>query len=680
MYTSDSDADVLDSDAEITQELCVPTQFLKLDDRVGGVLRHGITAPFRFATRSPHPVPRSPKFVENGSLKSTYVLLVDGMDVSGYDPDFDWSRHLPPDVTLRRKEHDKILDLSFKFFTTVFLRIVPTLFLRDMHRALSVSPSCIPPTTPHYSPMLHNALLAVATSFSDDPRIRDPKSRRYFAAAAKSCLEAECKKPDVSLVHALGFLATYSADAGDHILADLYCAMSTRLSEALGLGVDSSALVESGVITKEEMLGRNWAHWAIYSLDIFWAIYFGRDFCGPPSERRAIPVPVVDSELDQIQWHYAPANIPPQPNLLTLTFSASTSLLLIARKIVDVVNGLVRPDNSRQDTIQNDQLITKIDLELNNWKSQLCPELDITLANRSKSTPHRLMLHCMYWLCFILLHRPFFNRRARAIQTSDREIDHVKLCRRAAENIMELLETWRSLYTLRYTPVTMLQVVFSAGTVFLLLSLQATTSIRIAHGSLKVSLSQAELCVKYLFEIGRSWRCATRTGDILRDLLEEKLRPILARRLSHESLAVEVPSDSFSASFRSEPPIIFPSGNTSRPEVQGPEVLPASYTGHSTEWSSRSTAAEADTIRVPDWSQIPSNFFNSSEANTLGAPSTSFPTEDGALLSDSDMAGPGFMLPTFDSFTFAELSEQPSFDNRPRHVYSLEYSQYNFGA
>jgi hypothetical protein len=53
-------------------------------------------------------------------------------------------------------------------------------------------------------------------------------------------------------------------------------------------------------------------------------------------DRPAIP-PFVDVDFDQTPWYHAPANLPAQPNFLSLTFSASTSLLLIARKIVDVV-------------------------------------------------------------------------------------------------------------------------------------------------------------------------------------------------------------------------------------------------------------------------------------------------------------------------------------------------------
>jgi len=67
-------------------------------------------------------------------------------------------------------------------------------------------------------------------------------------------------------------------------------------------------------------------------------------------------------------------------------------------------------------------------IKLNTWKSSLSPEVDIGIASRPTATPHRLMLHLTYWWLFILLHRPFFHRRAKLIHSTDKEIDHVKVC------------------------------------------------------------------------------------------------------------------------------------------------------------------------------------------------------------------------------------------------------------
>lgn len=124
---------------------------------------------------------------------------------------------------MRRLLHYSALDLLFKFFTSWCLHIVPALFLRDMYRSLSVPASHASPKTPHYSPMLHNALVALALAFVDDPKLRDLKSRQYFANKAKSYIEIECSKPTLSVVNALSTLACFYSSIGeDQTLGYLY--------------------------------------------------------------------------------------------------------------------------------------------------------------------------------------------------------------------------------------------------------------------------------------------------------------------------------------------------------------------------------------------------------------------------------------------------------------------------
>jgi hypothetical protein len=95
---------------------------------------------------------------------------------------------------------------------------------------------------------------------------------------------------------------------------------------------------------------------------------------------------------------------------------------------------------------------------------------------------------------------------------------------------MDLLATWRNLYTLRYIPIRFTHIVFSAGTIFLLSALQAASGVPFAQVSLEKSLSQAELCVQYLLEVGRSYQCAKSVAGILASLLQEQLKPKLAIR------------------------------------------------------------------------------------------------------------------------------------------------------
>ncbi|KAK7042467.1 Zn(2)-C6 fungal-type domain-containing protein [Favolaschia claudopus] len=500
----DADPVGVDPDDDIIQDLTTPMQRLKLDD--GHLLLHGITAPFRFSDKINNRTSRiaSP----HGGSTLSYVLQLDADDSSNC-PEVDWARHLPPEANLDKKEHDKILHLSFTFFTMWSLRLVPSLFLRDMYTALSVPASEAPPSTLHYSPMLHNALLSLAALYSEDPMKRDYKTREHFANAARSDLSAEIEAE--LLTGAQIFIPVTVSCSYD------ISGMSNSIGITLGLGHDSTAWVKAGLITHEEMMARNWAHWTGFALEVSWALYYGRDFSGPILNRRKVPIPLVDLEMDQIPWSYAPAKIQPQPNLLTLIFFQSSALYVVASRIITMINALEGPDAQGI----NEQIV-KLD--------GLPSQLDITPTSRKSSTPQRLVLHLVYWWCFTVLHRPFFQSKA-----GQGDVDHAKLCTHAAENILELLETWESLSS------------FSAGTVFLLRALQATSGRRVAHGALNTALAQTEKCIGYLRAIGATWTGAARNGNILQALLDDRLRPIIARRLASRDVAVD-PSDVLSSS------------------------------------------------------------------------------------------------------------------------------------
>jgi len=96
---------------------------------------------------------------------------------------------------------------------------------------------------------------------------------------------------------------------------------------------------------------------------------------------------------------------------------------------------------------------------------------------------------------------------------------------------MENLATWRKLYTLRYCPITLIQAVFSAGTIYLLTAVHAGSGIRVAQKELCRSLEQVALVMQYLKEIGKSWQCATNIAGILKNLMHEQLDPLLERKM-----------------------------------------------------------------------------------------------------------------------------------------------------
>jgi hypothetical protein len=80
--------------------------------------------------------------------------------------------------------------------------------------------------------MLHNALISLATAFSDNARIRDFNSRQYFARKAKSYIETECQTPNISVVHALSIISSFHSSQGDQTLGYLYFGEWTLLMSA----------------------------------------------------------------------------------------------------------------------------------------------------------------------------------------------------------------------------------------------------------------------------------------------------------------------------------------------------------------------------------------------------------------------------------------------------------------
>jgi hypothetical protein len=146
------------------------------------------------------------------------------------------SRYLPSTVQLSSAEHDQCLDRFFGYYAcwgestihilslTTGMRSNPILFKHDMALALSYPY----PKTPHYSPMLHNAILAIALGFSDDPQLRRSSTRALFGTQAKSFIDEEGMTPSVATVQAFAHLASYHSLGAEHNLGWLYIGMALR--------------------------------------------------------------------------------------------------------------------------------------------------------------------------------------------------------------------------------------------------------------------------------------------------------------------------------------------------------------------------------------------------------------------------------------------------------------------
>src|SRR4051794_1857865 len=85
---------------------------------------------------------------------------------------------------------------------------------------------------------------------------------------------------------------------------------------------------------------------------------------------------------------------------------------------------------------------------------------------------------------------------------------------------MELLDSLSSLSVIRYAPMMLAEIIWSAGTVFLATN-DAIIGVNHANISLSDSRSQLDRCLKYLSEIGHSWHCGNDTRETLLRLYDE---------------------------------------------------------------------------------------------------------------------------------------------------------------
>jgi hypothetical protein len=101
--------------------------------------------------------------------------------------------------------------------------------MQDIHLALGDDP---PEKTAHYSPLLHNAILAIGFGLSDDPRLRQLETRNIFARQAKGFLDYEGMNPNVATVQGLAHLASFHSLNAEHNLGWLYIGMASRCAYA----------------------------------------------------------------------------------------------------------------------------------------------------------------------------------------------------------------------------------------------------------------------------------------------------------------------------------------------------------------------------------------------------------------------------------------------------------------
>jgi hypothetical protein len=227
-----------------------------------------------------------------------------------------------------------------------------------MIRAITLPPNTPLPRFTHYSPFLHNIILAMALRWADDPALNTPRNRMTLAAAAEMHLSRELPRPTLATVQGLAFKSSYHSTLGDHTGGWAYFGMADRAAQsrtfpnlyelmAVGLNIDCSALVQAAQMSEQEMLLRRNTFWSIFTQEHMWSVYLGRPQPVPEYRYvskavradRSVPLPTVDKQLDAMQWTWDDPTIPgiPGPSqdcFFSTAFVETTKLSLIINRVM----------------------------------------------------------------------------------------------------------------------------------------------------------------------------------------------------------------------------------------------------------------------------------------------------------------------------------------------------------
>lgn len=101
-----------------------------------------------------------------------------------------------------------------------------------MIRAITLPVNTPLPRFTHYSPFLHNIILAMVLRWSDDDALNTARNRMTFAAAAEMYMSKELSRPTLATVQGLALKSSYHSTLGDHTGGWAYFGMADRAAQS----------------------------------------------------------------------------------------------------------------------------------------------------------------------------------------------------------------------------------------------------------------------------------------------------------------------------------------------------------------------------------------------------------------------------------------------------------------
>ncbi|KAI7852440.1 fungal-specific transcription factor domain-containing protein [Circinella umbellata] len=403
-------------------------------------------------------------------------------------------------------------DLSMHLIRTYFKHyypVLPMFYKRLLH-------SSIDPPSDNISPLLLNAIYAIASRVSPDLRVRsDPNSPDtagdIFFERAKLLLDDYYDTPKISTVQALLLMACHQHGAMNSPRAWLYSGLAFRMAQDLGLHRNC----DHWNIPPDERERRKRVFWCCFIVDRLFSAIFGR--ASVFEERDCdVPFPTVDDD-QKISVNSSKENNDVRPPISLL----ESFIQLI--KICDILGHVLKniyyaKARHNAGTQHIDHVLSALNQQLTNWFNSMPASLrfDISGDNGENifNTPSPVsQLHMIYHTTVILLHRPFIpGPSSSLLASSSSSLPSYNICISAANSILDIVSTMLSKNNLRYVSNFTVYYIFTAAIIFMK-SATAADSEKSFESKVKINK-----IMRAYDEIELTWSTASRSCSILGEL------------------------------------------------------------------------------------------------------------------------------------------------------------------
>nr|XP_031861566.1 uncharacterized protein CI109_002792 [Kwoniella shandongensis]KAA5528638.1 hypothetical protein CI109_002792 [Kwoniella shandongensis] len=442
----------------------------------------------------------------------------------------DWSRHLPPGLMVDRSVHDAALAHFAAYYAPWCLVVDMPAFFEDMAICNLIGPSGPPveTRTTYYTPLLHCTTLFLGLYLLGGEWPEKLKDRHEeFIQHCTKLAGIECDLPSVSSLRAINLLSTCQnlkpqVTSGSN-LGYTYFAMTFGMIQVLGVNINCEPYVKRGRMSEQELLLRDAAYWAIYLQDILRAIAVGRPAFFA-SSNPPIPYPKIDRNLDIQRWtvpvssHWAHSDLQNNGRVNGLKSMQSTIFhwtCKLGALLAGVLETLYSPVSDSETHIQS---VKHLGPRLEAWYAA-----QPTPNPASLPLPHVLLMHMTYHLTTIFLYRPFYR------DDINDEPSPAERCNRAAKNILNLLQLYDDLHTIRCGPATFINITSTASTIFLLKAV-----VEQDRGSdMRATVRDIDALISMMRRLSQTWREAEKATEVMISLRAEWLPGIDSHSSTH---------------------------------------------------------------------------------------------------------------------------------------------------